>query len=124
MVNVVVAPAAPDVIAPDGSLIGLLVAGQGASMVSCTLPRDCVTRPVAHRTVEELWYVTAGSGRLWHGGELVELRRGVSVRIETGVPFQFRSGHGGLEVLIATVPPWPGGDEAVGAEGVWEPSAS
>src|SRR5436309_770304 len=63
---------APDAIAPDGSEIRLLVNGGGlpvgatrASLCEVTLPAGQVSRPVWHRTVEELWYVLAGQGEVW-----------------------------------------------------------
>ena len=119
MVQIVSVADLPNTVAPDGSLIDVLVAGEGGSMVRCTLPPGATTRAVQHRRVEELWFVARGSGWLWHGGEVVALRRNVSVRIEPSVPFQFQAGHGGLEIVIATMPPWPGADEAEPADGPW-----
>ena len=59
----------PDVTAPDGSEIRLLVDGrQGAfksSLVEVTLGPGRVTRPVRHRSVEEVWYVLEGAGMVW-----------------------------------------------------------
>jgi mannose-6-phosphate isomerase-like protein (cupin superfamily) len=112
------------VVAPDGSLIDELVVGSRASMVYCTLPAGSVTAAVRHRTVEELWFVVAGAGQLWRhsaaGGSVTELAPGVSVTIETGTAFQFRASDGGdLAILIATIPPWPGADEAKAVEGHW-----
>jgi mannose-6-phosphate isomerase-like protein (cupin superfamily) len=115
-------PATPDVVAPDGSDIGLLAVGTRGSMVRATLPSDAVTRAVRHRTVEELWYVEGGSGQIWIGGEVVLLRRGVSVVIPTGTPFQFRSGYAGLGVVTTTMPPWPGDEEGEPAAGPWTPT--
>jgi mannose-6-phosphate isomerase-like protein (cupin superfamily) len=112
-------PSSPDVVAPDGSSIGLLVVGDRGSMVHCTLDRGDVTRAVRHRMVEEVWYVASGAGYVWIGGETVPLRRGTSVVIPTGTPFQFRAGYAGLEVVITTMPPWPGPDEAEPADGPW-----
>jgi mannose-6-phosphate isomerase-like protein (cupin superfamily) len=123
MVNSASIPATPDTVAPDGSLIGLLAASERGSMVHCTLAAGAVSRPVQHRTVEELWFVVSGSGVLSLGGETLALRRGVSVAIPTGTAFQFRAGHAGLELVIATIPPWPGADEAEPAAGPWEPTA-
>jgi len=122
MVTAVEAPPVPDVVAPDGSLIGLLVVGHRGSMVHCRLPGGVVTRAVRHRTVEEVWYVEGGSGQVSVGGEVVLLRRGVSVVIPTQTPFQFRAGHAGLAIVIATMPPWPGDDEAEPADGPWRPT--
>jgi mannose-6-phosphate isomerase-like protein (cupin superfamily) len=115
-------PPSPDAVAPDGSSIGLLVVGERGSMVHCTLGRGDVTRAVQHRTVEEMWFVTGGAGHAWIGGETVPLRRGTSVVIPTGTPFQFRAGYGGLELVITTMPPWPGPDEATPASGPWAPT--
>ena len=56
-----------DVIAPDGSEIRLLVdqrhEATRASLVEVRLPAGAVSRPVWHRTVEEIWYVLEGQGR-------------------------------------------------------------
>ena len=60
---------APDVTAPDGSEIRLLVdarhSASHASMVDVTLPAGQVSRPVWHRTVEEIWYILEGRGKVW-----------------------------------------------------------
>ena len=112
-------PDSPDTIAPDGSLIGLLAAGERGSMVHCTLPAAMVTRAVRHRSVEEVWFVLAGSGVLALGDEQLALRRGVSVVIPPRTPFQFRAGQAGLELVIVTMPPWPGADEAEPATGLF-----
>src|SRR5215831_9204629 len=110
-------PDTPDTIAPDGSLIRLLAAGERGSMVHCTLPANVVTRAVRHRSVEEVWYVLGGTGVLAVGDEQLALRRGVSVVVPARTPFQFRAGQAGLEVVIVTMPPWPGADEAEPATG-------
>ena len=114
-------PDAPDTIAPDGSLIGLLATGERGSMVHCTLPPGAVTRAVRHRSVEEVWLVLGGTGVLALGDERLSLRRGVSVVIPPRTPFQFRAGWRGLELVIVTMPPWPGADEAEPAPGPWLP---
>ena len=49
---------------------------------------------------------------------------GVSFDIPTGARFQFRNtGPNPLSVLIATMPPWPGNNEATPIPGPW-PSTS
>jgi len=58
------AAAAPDATAPGGSEICLL-AGDAeeatrASLVEVRLPPGVVSRPVCHRTVEEIWRGLAG----------------------------------------------------------------
>ena len=56
----------PDAIAPDGSEIFFLVGdARRASLVEVRLAAGRTTRPVRHRTVEEIWYFLAGEGRVW-----------------------------------------------------------
>jgi mannose-6-phosphate isomerase-like protein (cupin superfamily) len=117
-----------DLLAPDGSQIRYLSRVRGASMVHCTLPAGQVTQAVRHRTVEELWFCLVGAGQVWRrsgsGEETVDFRPGVAVTIPLGVDFQFRTtSANALEFVIATVPPWPGHDEAVPVEGAWPPQA-
>jgi mannose-6-phosphate isomerase-like protein (cupin superfamily) len=46
----------------------------------------------------------------------------VSITIPTGAKFQFRNdGDEPLEAIGVTMPPWPGADEAIEVEGVWQP---
>ena len=120
-------PRAFDAIAPDGSEIRLLTALSGGSMAHCTLPAGAVTLAVRHRTVEELWYVVGGRGEIWrrHGEreEVVELVPGVSASIPLGTHFQFRAAPDeALEVVLVTMPPWPGEDEAVRVPDHWPPT--
>ncbi len=119
MVTAVELPSEPDAVAPDGSSIRLLVTGTRGSMAHAELPAGAVTRPVQHRTVEEVWYVVSGSGQVAVGDDVVDVRKGCSVVIPTGTPFQFRAGYGGLGVVITTMPPWPGMHEAEPAAGPW-----
>jgi mannose-6-phosphate isomerase-like protein (cupin superfamily) len=118
---------APDAIAPDGSEVRVLCQGNRGGLAVFSLPPKAVARAVAHHTVEEVWYVTAGCGRMWRKlgqqEEIVELGPGVSVNIPTGTHFQFRcDGLEPLTVLGATMPPWPGEGEAFFVEGKWPPS--
>jgi len=122
MVTSVELPSEPDAVAPDGAQIRLLAAGRCGSMVHAALERGAVSRPVKHRTVEEVWYVVSGSGQIAVGGDIVSVRAGSSVLIPTGTPFQFRAGYAGLGVVMTTMPPWPGPDEAEPAEGPWTPT--
>jgi mannose-6-phosphate isomerase-like protein (cupin superfamily) len=120
--------AAPDVIAPDGSEVRVLCATVRGSMASFSLPPNRVAKAVAHRSVDELWYVAAGRGRLWRRlGEheaVVELTPGTSLAIPVGTYFQFRcDGAETLVVIGTTMPPWPGADEAYHVDGPWTPSA-
>jgi mannose-6-phosphate isomerase-like protein (cupin superfamily) len=114
----------PDAIAPDGSEITFLVGdARRASLVEVRLPAGRTTRPVRHRTVEELWYFLAGQGRVWRrppDGEpaIVEVGPGSVLTIPTGWAFQFAAAPGAdLRFLCYTSPPWPGDDEAEPAPG-------
>lgn len=115
----------PDAIAPDGAEVRVLCATARGGMAAFTLPPGAVARAVAHRTVEELWCVTAGRGRIWRklGGreEVTDLAPGTSIAIPTGAHFQFRcDGDAPLHILAATMPPWPGEAEAHPVPGKWE----
>ena len=124
-------PREPDAIAPDGSEIRFLVTdARQASLVEVTLPAGGVSRPVRHRTVEEIWYIT-GEGEVWRcppGGVAADhpplaVGPGDVVVIPTGWAFQFRAGGRALTFLCYTSPPWPGDEEAVpAAPGAWEPA--
>lgn len=115
---------APDVIAPDGSEVRILAATTRGSMAQFTLPVGAVSKAVAHRTVEEVWLVTHGTGRMWRKLAEVEvtvdLRPGISVAIPVGALFQFRNdGDEPLHCVGVTMPPWPGMDEAYEVAGPW-----
>ena len=106
-----------DTLAPDGSEIRFLPQVAGGSMVHCRLPVGGVTRAVRHRTVEELWLVLAGIGEIWRkdaADERVDpLAVGKALAITLGTQFQFPNiGEVPLDIVIVTMPPWPGVDEA------------
>ena len=121
------AATAPDAIAPDGSEVRVLCGLARGGLALFSLPPGAVAKAVAHRTVEELWYVIAGRGRMRRklGSQegTVELAAGLSLSIPTGTRFQFRcDGSEPLTILGATMPPWPGPDEAYAVEGIWPPT--
>jgi mannose-6-phosphate isomerase-like protein (cupin superfamily) len=122
-----IASAAPDVIAPDGAEVRVLCATPRGSMAVFTLAAGAVAKAVAHRTIEEIWYVASGQGRMWRkSGEredITELVPGVSLSIRAGTHFQFRSdGAEPLEAVAVTMPPWPGEGEATIVAGKWAPN--
>ena len=93
-------------------------------MAQFTLPPGAISKAVAHRSVEELWLVTRGLGRMWRklgeAEETVDLTPGVSLAIPVGASFQFRNdGDVPLECVGVTMPPWPGMDEAYPVAGIW-----
>ena len=92
-----------------------------------TLPPRAVSKAVAHHTIEEVWYIISGKGRMWRKQgdheEVAELGPGVSLTIPTGTHFQFRSdGPEPLNALGATMPPWPGEGEASFVAGTCQPT--
>ena len=112
------------VTAPDGSQVDILSACARGSMARFSLGAGRVSKAVRHHTVEELWYIVAGSGEMWRSdgtnSQIVALSPGVSLSIAAGVSFQFRShGPGALEAIGVTMPPWPGMDEAAFVPGAW-----
>ena len=114
----------PDAVAPDGSDIHFrVVDAERASLVEVVLGPGHTSRPVRHRTVEEIWYFLSGSGEVWvqsPDGTMEETRTvapGEVVVIPTGSAFQFRAaGAEELRFLCYTSPPWSGNDEAVPIE--------
>lgn len=117
-------PARPDAAAPDGSDVReLLRLGRG-SMAHFELGPGRISRAMAHRTVDEIWYVLSGHGQMWRRQdqrqETAELVPGTCVSIPVGTHFQFRASDGGpLAVVGVTMPPWPGDDEAYEVPGTW-----
>jgi mannose-6-phosphate isomerase-like protein (cupin superfamily) len=96
-------------------------------MAVFTLAPGAVAKAVEHRTVEEIWYVTRGRGRMWRKSgdreEITEVAAGVSLSIPIGTHFQFRSdGAEPLEAAAVTMPPWPGDGEAIIVAGKWPPN--
>lgn len=115
------------VVAPDGSEVRVLCQTERGSMAHFSLPAGAVSRAVAHRSVDEVWYFVRGRGRMWrkrHEQEdIIEVREGISVSIEVGTQFQFRcDGSEELAAVAVTMPPWPGDGEAYAVAGTWEPT--
>ena len=113
-----------DYLAPDGSEIRLLPTMKGGGLCHCTLPVGKTSTPVEHRQVEEIWYVIEGEGEVWRKNseaeETVRMKPGTSLTIPPQTAFQFRNtGSDLLCIIIATMPPWPGPQEAVQAAGKW-----
>lgn len=122
-------PAGCDVTAPDGSDVRILLGLAGGGMAHFTLTPGAVSTAVAHRTVEEIWYVLAGRGEMWRAQdgreEVTPLDPGLCLTIPLGTRFQFRSlGAEPLTAVAVTMPPWPGADEAYPVEGPWTPTVA
>jgi mannose-6-phosphate isomerase-like protein (cupin superfamily) len=114
----------PDAIAPDGSEVRFLANTQRGSMAEFTLPPGKTSIAVSHQSVDEVWFFTAGQGRVWRKNEkaeeIVKITPGLSISIPVGTHFQFRNdGTEPLQAIGATMPPWPGSDEAYEVSGIW-----
>lgn len=114
----------PDAIAPDGAEVRLLASTASGSMAHFQLATGQASMAVTHRTVDELWFILAGTGEMWRKGETIEevttLQPGLSLSIPLGTHFQFRNtGAGPLQAVAVTMPPWPGAEEAVAVKGRW-----
>ena len=118
-----------DATAPDGTAVRLLLSLSGGSLAHFELPAGGVSHAVMHRTVEEIWFVVTGRGSIWRSQEGVEridaLGPGTSLTIPLGTAFQLRAdGDSALAFVAITMPPWPGMEEAVPAQGPWAPTVA
>jgi mannose-6-phosphate isomerase-like protein (cupin superfamily) len=114
-------------VAPDGSDVRILLGLSGGGMAHFELGSGSTARAVAHRTVEEIWYVLQGRGEMWRSQdgleEIIVMEAGVCLTIPVGTRFQFRNtGPDPLAAIGVTMPRWPGPDEAVPVEGAWSPT--
>jgi mannose-6-phosphate isomerase-like protein (cupin superfamily) len=117
-------PAEPDTIAPDGSAVRVLLGLAGGGMAHFELAAGQTSRAIAHRSVEEIWFVVHGRGEMWRKAgereEIVVVDPGICLTIPVGTQFQFRAiGVEPLAAVAVTMPPWPGADEAYFVEGPW-----
>ena len=118
-------PAEPTETAPDGSEVRVLLRLASGSMAHFALGAGKVSRPIAHRSVEEFWYVLSGRGEMWRmrgeDEEIVTLAPGVCLTIPVGTHFQFRATAAqGVAVVGVCMPPWPGDDESIHVNGPWQ----
>ena len=118
-----------DAVAPDGTAVRLLLSLARGSMAHFELPAGAVSHGVRHRTVEEIWFVVGGRGRIWRSQNGVEridaLEPGTALTIPLGTAFQFRAeASSPLAFVAITMPPWPGMDEALPASGPWTPTVT
>jgi mannose-6-phosphate isomerase-like protein (cupin superfamily) len=113
-----------DVVAPDGSDVRLLLGLDGGGVAHFQLAADATSVAVRHRTVEEIWYFLSGEGEMWRRQgdreQVVAVHSGICITLPLGTEFQFRSlGDQPLQAVGVTMPPWPGGSEAIAVNGPW-----
>jgi mannose-6-phosphate isomerase-like protein (cupin superfamily) len=117
-------PARPDIVAPDGSDVRVLLRTSRGSMAHFELAAGRASDPIRHRSVDEIWFVLSGRGEMWRRQEgqeeVVALEPGICITVPQGTHFQFRAfGSDALCAVGVTMPPWPGADEAIPVPGIW-----
>jgi mannose-6-phosphate isomerase-like protein (cupin superfamily) len=115
--------------APDGSDVRVLLGLAAGGMAHFQLEPGETSKAVTHKTVEEIWFILSGRGKMWREldgqSEIVDLSPGVCLTIPLGTRFQFRSlGEQALAAIGVTMPPWPGEGEAIQVQGPWQPTVS
>ena len=97
----------------DGSTIrewagpGYAAEAANLSLAEATVAPGATTICHLHRSSEELYLVTAGSGVLWVGGEERAVAAGDCVAIPPGTPHRLRNdGEVDLVVVCACSPPY------------------
>ena len=117
-------PDTPDIIAPDGSDVRVLLELAAGGMAHFELAPGEISTAVAHRTVEEIWFFLSGCGEMWRRQgpreRVIPVQAGVCITIPLETHFQFRAfGDEPLAAIGVTMPPWPGECEAYVVEGKW-----
>jgi mannose-6-phosphate isomerase-like protein (cupin superfamily) len=112
------------VVAPDGCDVRVLLALGGGGMAQFELAAGKISGAIVHRTVEEIWFVTAGRGQMWRKQgrceEVVTLEPGVCITIPLDTHFQIRASNvEAVSAIAITMPPWPGEAEAIAVTGPW-----
>ena len=121
-------PTLPDIIAPDGSDVRVLLATPRGGMAHFELASGRASAAIRHRTVDEIWFILSGRGEMWRSHDdredVVALEPGICVTIPVGTHFQFRASAGeSLKAVGVTMPPWPGPREAIPVAGKWNAHA-
>ena len=115
-------------VAFDGSDVRVLLEiEKRGGMAHFELGPGETSRPLAHKTVDEIWFVLRGRGEMWRKlgdqEDVVAMECGVCLSIPVGTQFQFRSiGYEPLAAIGITMPPWPGDDEPLAVPGKWTPT--
>lgn len=112
----------PDVVAPDGSAIRVLMDrtrnAARLSLAEATVAPGERTLCVSHRTIEEVWYILRGAGTFHQTAPdgtrtQAAVTAGDTVLIPAGHRFWGDNpGSGELIFLCCDAPGWPGAEEA------------
>jgi mannose-6-phosphate isomerase-like protein (cupin superfamily) len=102
----------PPYVTKDGSIIRELMhptvhGNRAQSLAEAELPAGFTTLLHRHRVTEELYHITAGSGRMTLGGESFDVLPGDTVLILPGTPHCIaNTGTGPLRILCCCSPPY------------------
>jgi mannose-6-phosphate isomerase-like protein (cupin superfamily) len=80
-------------------------AAENQSLAEATVPAGGQTAEHFHRQTEELYYFTAGSGRMKLGDEVADVKAGDCVVIPPGTPHKLWAGEGEELVLLCCCAP-------------------
>jgi mannose-6-phosphate isomerase-like protein (cupin superfamily) len=96
----------------DGSLIRELIhpahhGNRNQSLAEATVPAGATTRLHRHHNSEEIYHITAGTGRMTLGEQRFEVQRGDSICIAPGTPHCIaNTGTEPLRILCCCSPPY------------------
>jgi mannose-6-phosphate isomerase-like protein (cupin superfamily) len=80
-------------------------AADNQSLAEATVPAGGQTAEHFHRQAEEIYYFTAGSGRMKLGDEVADVKAGDCVVIPPGIPHKLWAGEGEPLVLLCCCAP-------------------
>ena len=83
------------------------------SLAEATVPAGGTTAEHFHRETEEIYYFTAGRGRMKLGDEIADVRAGDCVVIPPGMPHKLWAGEAGPLVLLCCCAPAYSDDDTV-----------
>ena len=89
-------------------------AAENQSLAEATVPAGGATAEHYHRTTEEIYYFTAGAGRMRLGDEVADVRAGDCVVIPPGTPHKLWAGpHVDLVLLCCCAPAYSDADTVI-----------
>ncbi|HSD60042.1 MAG TPA: cupin domain-containing protein [Burkholderiales bacterium] len=100
----------PALVTKDGSTVRELMhpavhGNRAQSLAEATVPVGCATLLHRHRVTEEIYHITAGTGRMTLGAEIFDVGPGDTVCIPPGTPHRIAStGNGPLSILCCSSP--------------------
>jgi len=118
-----------DATAPDGSEVRVLLRNNANSVAHFSFRPGQISRPIRHRSIDEIWFFLSGTGELWRSNgaqqQTIKIAPDLCISIPAGTAFQIRvDSDCALTAIGTTTPPWPGEnseqEEAETVTGVWE----